>query len=480
MISTHMEHKVALFSDNSFSPDRKLSLAEILCSLSFALDLTEGQPMGHAQRTCLIGMQIASVLGLPECQVTSLFHALLIKDAGCTSNAARMYAIFGADEVTTRCALKVGNWNALFEAAKYAVDRTFSNHSLPNHSLWMRLHLRYTPRPTTTNALKDARGEQGAQIARNLGLGEDAACCIQSLNEHWDGRGVTQRLRGDAIPLLARIACLAQTLEVFVSTYDVKTAYQIVRRRSGTWFDPSLVQAACSFQHDELFWRFVQAASRDRVLSLEAEAVVEIATEERIDAICDAFAQIVDAKSPFTAEHSSRVCTYSTEIADMLGVTGEQQATLRRAALLHDIGKLAIPTQILDKPGKLTPSEWERMKRHPRYTEEILSQITGFSRLAKVAGAHHERLNGTGYFRGLSAKRLDLEMRIIAVADVFDALLAQRPYRLAIPLAQAFAILDKEADVSLDGQCIEVLKQKYANAPLSSLPKPEKQHLLAA
>ena len=464
------------------SADSKLSLAEILCSLSYALDLTEGQPIGHAQRTCLIGMRIAAELGLPEQESSSLFHALLIKDAGCTSNAARMYAIIGDDEITARRTAHVRNWSDLFEAAKYAVDHTLSDRSLWTHLL---RGLRCTLRPTTITASRDARGERGAQIALNLGLGEEAARCLQGLDERWDGSGAPQGLHGDAIPLLARIASLAQMLEVFANTYDAKTAYEVVQRRAGTWFDPLLVQAASSFRQDELFWRFVRDAPRDRLLSLEAEAAVEVATEERIDAVCAAFAQIVDAKSPFTAQHSSRVCTYSTEIASALGIGGRRLATLRRAALLHDLGKLSIPAQMLDKPGKLTAAEWERMKQHPRYTEEILGQITGFGRLAAVAGAHHERLNGTGYCRGLSADRLDLDMRIIAVADVFDALLAERPYRPAMPSDEAFALLDKEANVSLDGRCIEVLKQKYGvtlfgDRSLSPLPMPDREHLLAA
>lgn len=464
--------------DASFlSANRKISLAEILCSLSYALDLTEGRPMGHAQRTCLIGMRIASELGLPENEVTSLYHALLIKDAGCSSNAARMFAIFGGDEIAAKPAVKVVDWSNLFEAGKYVVDHTSTRGSLG--ARLRRMLFLATPL-TTSKALAEVRCDRGAQIAVSLGLNQASADCIRNLDEHWNGQGAPNGLQRKAIPLLARIACLAQTLEVFASTYDVDTAYEIARRRSGTWFDPELVRVARSFRREELFWRFVRDAPRDRVLGLEAEAAVEVATEERLDAVCDVFAQIVDAKSPYTAKHSSRVCAYSVEVAAALGVRGERLALLRRAALLHDIGKLAVPNVILDKPGKLTAGEWERMKLHPYYTEEILSQITGFQRLAQVAGAHHERLNGMGYFRGLGARQLDLDMRIIAVADVFDALLAERPYRPAMPVEKALAILDKDADVGLDGSCIEVLRQKYGSAAMSSLPSPDKEHLLAA
>jgi HD-GYP domain-containing protein (c-di-GMP phosphodiesterase class II) len=153
------------------------------------------------------------------------------------------------------------------------------------------------------------------------------------------------------------------------------------------------------------------------------------------------------------------VCQYTLQIAQALGINGERLTMLRRASLLHDVGKLAVSNAILDKPGKPNDEEWASIKKHPYYTQQVLGQITGFERLADVACAHHERLDGRGYFRGLTADQLDLDMRIIAVADVYDALSAERPYRGALSPSEVFAIMDKDAGIALDADCIDVLKQ---------------------
>ncbi len=439
------------------------SLTDILSSLSYALDLTGGQPMGHAQRTCLIGMRIAAELGMEDAQSSSLYHALLMKDAGCSSNAARMCEIFGSDDLTAKRMSKVADWSNLMEAARYAAANTLPHGTLLARARRM-LHIA-THQAETSDALMEARCDRGAQIILAIGLGEEVAACVRHLDEHWDGRGAPRHVRGEAIPLLGRIACLSQTLEVFARTFDVQTAYQILRRRSGRWFDPELVCVAESFRHDAAFWQSVRNDPQEALRTLECRASVEQATEARIDAVCDAFAQIVDAKSSFTAKHSSRVCGYAVQIAQALGIEGKRLTTLRRAALLHDVGKLAVPNTILDKPGRPTEDEWDCIRQHPYHTQQVLGRITGFERLTEIAAAHHERLDGKGYFRGLTAAQLDLDMRILAVADVYDALSAERPYRGALPLSEVFAILDRQAGTALDEDCICVLKEGQRQAP---------------
>ena len=436
-----------------------ISLAEVLSSLSYALDLTSGQPMGHAQRTCLIGMRLADVLSLSAEARHSLYYALLMKDAGCSTNAARMCEIFGSDDISAKQVSKITDWSNLLEAAQYAAA-----HALPKGSLLARaqrlLHI-VTHKEETTDALMHSRCSRGAQIALSLGLGEAAADCIRNLDEHWDGKGGPMHHRGDEIPLLGRIACLSQTLEVFGKTFDVETAYTILRKRSGKWFDPELVRAVCTFEHDQAFWEGVYLNTRPTLLSLDIQATVEITTEARMDSICDAFAQIVDAKSPFTAQHSSRVSAYSVQIGRALHLDEARLTLLRRAGLLHDLGKLGVSNTILDKPGRPTAEEWNAIRQHPRHTYEILKPIHGFARITEIAAAHHERLDGKGYFLGMNAETLDLDMRILAVADVFDALSAERPYREALPLEEVFAILHKDDGTALDSSCISALRDIY-------------------
>jgi HD-GYP domain-containing protein (c-di-GMP phosphodiesterase class II) len=450
-----MNSLLLLDHDTPAPEAESLKMEEILLSLSYALDLTSGQVPGHTERSCLIALRIGAGLGLGSGDLHNLHHAMLLKDSGCSSNAARMYEIYGGDDIQAKYAAKVADWSNLVEAVKYAAGQILPEGSLLAKARQM---LKIAGMGSVADQLLQARCSRGAQIALGLGLSKDSADCIQYLDEHWDGHGGPHHLSGEQIPILARIAGLAQTLDVFLQTFGLGPAYEMLRTRRGRWFDPELVQIAHSFRQDDPFWYSVRETPQATLLDLDIQAETEPATEERLDSICEAFAQIVDAKSHFTGEHSSRVCEITMEIADGLGIAGKRRTTLRRAALLHDIGKLAVPNTILDKNGKPTDDEWACIRRHPYHTQQILSKIKGFERLTTVASAHHERLDGKGYFQGLDSSVLDMDMRAIAVADVFDALSADRPYRDAMPMAQVFGILDKD---SLDTKCVGILRDTY-------------------
>ena len=187
-----------------------------------------------------------------------------------------------------------------------------------------------------------------------------------------------------------------------------------------------------------------------------------------------AFADVVDAKTPFTGGHSDRVAEFTDMIAAELAFDEARRRRLRRAALLHDIGKLGVSNTILDKPGKLDEGEWEAMRRHPIASEAILLRITAFADAARIGGAHHERLDGKGYPRGVAGPDIDLETRIVTVADVFDALTADRPYRKAMPVTQALSIIEADLGSAFDASCVQALKRVLAasrtNATADPLP----------
>ena len=202
------------------------------------------------------------------------------------------------------------------------------------------------------------------------------------------------------------------------------------------------------------------------VLALEPAQNERLADEDYLDDVAAAFARVIDAKSPFTSGHSDRVALFSDMIAEEMGCTLARRRKIKRAALLHDIGKLGVSNSVLDKNGKLDDEEWISMKQHAAYSEAILEKITAFAELAKIAGAHHERLDGKGYPNGLSGDQIGMDTRIISTADVFDALTADRPYRAAMPVSKAFSILDEDAGRSHDPLCIEALKRAIARADL--------------
>jgi putative nucleotidyltransferase with HDIG domain len=185
------------------------------------------------------------------------------------------------------------------------------------------------------------------------------------------------------------------------------------------------------------------------------------ASEGRIDSLCEAFAGIVDAKSPFTFQHSIGVTEVAVGLAREMGLGSPKVTIIRRAALLHDIGKLGVSNAILDKPGKLTSGEWEIMKMHPVYTKKILAIITGFEEIAAVSAAHHERLDGSGYPDGMSAKELTLAARIIAVADVFQALTEKRAYRDSMPADLVLGMMATDVPAKLDADCFRALRARY-------------------
>lgn len=250
---------------------------------------------------------------------------------------------------------------------------------------------------------------------------------------------------GDRIPLFSRILNLAQSTEIFFRLSGVDAALDVVEERSGSWFDPELVQALLKTRIDAAFWRNLELSSvQALVRPLEPADRVQVADDERLDQVAEAFAQVIDAKSPFTATHSIGVATISVGMSRVQGASEDAVRDIWRAGLLHDIGKLGVSNTILDKPGKLTPDEWKLMREHPKYSADILSRISVFKDLAPVAAAHHEKLDGSGYHLGLTGAQLSQPARILAVADICEALMAKRPYRESIPVDRVIEIIDEE------------------------------------
>jgi HD-GYP domain-containing protein (c-di-GMP phosphodiesterase class II) len=434
-----------------------IRLSEVVSALSLALDLTEGQPMGHAIRSCILGMRIAEELQLPSQDCSNLYYALLLKDSGCSSNAARMHCILGSDEIQAKREVKLVDWT---KVSLSSLAWTFRN-TLPDAPLRQRLQRMVqlgAERKQNNSELISARCERGADIARMIGLNENAALAIRGLDEHWDGNGYPDGCKGAEAPLLARIINICQTLEVFAAEDGPDAAVKVATERSGTWFDPELVKVVKALRKDHLLWaRATADDARPYVLRMEPGAALP-ATPERIDSLCRAFAQVIDAKSPYTFNHSVGVSQAAVKIAEGMALAPATIQMIRRAALLHDIGKLSVSNAILEKPAKLTDEEWRVVRLHPVYTRIVLKAISGFENLAFVAAAHHERLDGSGYPDRICGEQLPLTARIIAVADVYRALTEKRPYREGQPHDEVMSIMQKDAGVKLDANCLDVLQ----------------------
>ena len=450
-----------------------IRVSEIISTLSFALDLTEGQPIGHSIRSCVFGMHLAKEIGLPLDEQGDLYYALLMKDAGCSTNASKMFQILGTDDIRAKRDVKTTDWTKVgWESLEYALAHVRTG--APFLERVRTLFDLAVNHKKNSQEMVQIRCERGAAIARRIGLSEATASAIHSLDELWNGAGHPQGLRGKQIPLLARILNLAQTVDVFYSAYDAAAAVKVAKERSGRWFDPDLVKAAESLAHSGALWTGLADENLvQKVASLEPKHRQMTVTEDSIDRICMAFAEVIDAKSPFTYRHSNGVADAAVEIGQWFGMNPRSLKMLRRAALLHDIGKLSVPNSVLEKPAKLTSDEWTVVKSHPYYTFEILKKIPGFERLSQDAAAHHEKLDGSGYWRGWGAEQLSRFARILAVADIFDALHAKRPYRDGIPLEKVFQMLRDDAPRALDLPCVEALIASKTNSEPLAFSQPE-------
>jgi HD-GYP domain-containing protein (c-di-GMP phosphodiesterase class II) len=431
-------------------------VSEVLAALSFALDLTEGQPMGHSLRSCLIGMEIAERLGLPMQERRDLYYALMLKDVGCSSNSARVFELFGGDDREAKRELKRVDWANYFKAARYAVAQ--AERGAPWYVRARRIANLARQGPGVAAELVRTRCERGASIVTRLGFGPNVAEAVRDLDEHWDGGGHPRGLEGSGIPLSSRIMGIAQTMDVFAMVHGPRTATQVVVQRRGRWFDPTLVGAAENLEARLAGWCTMDEGMLGReVASAEPGGAALLAGPGTLDRIAEGFADVVDAKSPFTGEHSSRVTEIAVRLAEAAGYTCEQVVDLRRAALLHDIGKLSVSNAILDKPGRLTEQEWDAVRLHPYYSKRILQHVRGFEEIALVAGCHHERLDGRGYYEGLEGHHIPLSAQIISAADIFDALSSERPYRPALGPEVALAMMDRDRDLAIDGELLDLL-----------------------
>jgi len=440
--------------------------SELVSALSYALDLTEGRSMGHSVRACVMGMRLAQHIGISLEEQADLYYALLLKDAGCSSNSSRLFHILNADEIRAKRDVKTTDWTKVgFESLHFALTHVATESALPQR-MWKLLQVAATQQADSRDLVK-IRCERGSYIAKKLGFSDAVADGIHSLDEHWNGGGYPNHLMGAEIPMFSRIANLCQTLEVFYEARGEKEALSAVQDRSGRWFDPELVAATMSLAKQGILW--IGLDSKDlleNALVMEPEERRLIADDATIDSICLAFADIIDAKSPFTYQHSNGVAEAAMDIAIHFGMSELEKKQLRRAALMHDIGKLSVPNSILEKPGKLTDGEWQIVRDHPYYTFQILKRVPAFKSFSNDAAAHHERLDGSGYWRRLSGDNISFVARILAVADVFDALRAKRPYRDALPVEQVFSIMRKDSPKALDLSCLEALVSAAQNRNL--------------
>jgi putative nucleotidyltransferase with HDIG domain len=418
------------------APVAGVSLSQVLAAMSRALDLTEGRSEGHTVRTCIIGMRIANELDLSAFDKVALYGALLLKDSG-SGGTSRLDEVVAAEaperppritietlQYKTRNAIHDAS-SATRDAIKSKVANLFSRRRSVGHQV-----------PVLS------RAERGESMALRMGFSTATADAIRHIEEHWDGSGIPDHKEGHEIPLFSRIILLAQTMDAFVTQRGLAVALRMARERSEQWFDPKLVRIVRSWREDSSWWETLTSPDATALaLAAEPQQHTRYVDDKGLDDVCKAFAEIIDSKSPFTYQHSTNVAKYARATAFELSFEKKDMRLINRAALLHDVGKLGVSTHILDKAGPLTAEERAEMERHPLYTWEILHRVEAFAPFARTAALHHEKLDGSGYPWGVPGEDLDVPSRILCVADMYEALTANRPYRAGLSREVALKII---------------------------------------
>jgi HD-GYP domain-containing protein (c-di-GMP phosphodiesterase class II)/DNA-binding CsgD family transcriptional regulator len=433
--------------------------ADVLGALSAAADLALGMPEGHAARSCYLGMAIADRLNLSAEEKATVYYSELLMDAGCTSWAGYVATALMGDEMgarrdfyfyrDARNPFDVLGWLQEYMAVGAPA------HVRARHILDFSVHGKEFAREALRNT-----AEVALRFAERLGMPGEVQSTLWSVFEQWDGKG-PNRARGDAIPVTSRIVSITSLLEAFHATGGRAAALRVAQGRSGKAFDPLVVDVFLSIARDETFWEgFEEDRVWESVLSMEPLSPHRFLPEERLADVAMAFGDFVDLKSFYTAGHSRRVGDLAARIARRM--LGENEVeTVRLAGLTHDLGLVAVSSFVLHKAREdLSPAEWEQFRLHPYHAERILSRIPAFSAVIPLVGAHHERVDGQGYYRGLTAPQIPRGARIIAVTDRYDELTHGLPSHSPLEFGPALEQLYVDAGTAYSRDCIRILEEE--------------------
>jgi HD-GYP domain-containing protein (c-di-GMP phosphodiesterase class II) len=432
--------------------NRELRLVDLLAALSVATDLGMGQPPEKAIRSCLLATGLARGMGLPEHQVQDVYLTTLLQHLGCTATASEE-ARLGGDELVSRPADERADFGSVRETVALMLGS--------GRGTGLQ-RPRYLARAVSSSqqigVILQAVCEVGAHLARRLGLGEAVQQALNQVFERWDGKGAPRGLAGDDINLAIRVAAVATQAVIFDREGGPATALRMVKQRAGGWFDPAVAGVFDRLGADLL--REISAWD-PWVAVVEAEPrPVQVIAPTKLDHVARVFADMVDLKSTYTLGHSSEVAELATRAACALGLSNAEVDNLRRAALFHDLGRTAVSSRIWDKQGPATRAEQEQIRLHPYHTERILARSATLEPLARIAGMHHERLDGSGYHRAATATAIPMAARMLAAADTYQAATQDRPHRAARPVDQAASMLAQEASAGrLDPECVRALME---------------------
>jgi len=427
------------------APGGSLRLAELVAVLSLGVDLGFGQPMEHVLRQSRIALRLAELAGLDDGQRSVVYYTSLLVNVGCHSDAHEQAKWFGDD-----IAMKATKYDHPLRSAAgaRAMLRLIGRGQPLLHRFKVGLEF-------AVSGVRDLDGMIGrhAAVARSLacelGLPEAVQLAVGASYEQWDGRGWPGALKARAVPVAARLAQLAEFVEVAHRVSGVGAAVALARERAGRQFDPTLC-ALLERHAEDVLGGLDRTRTWDAVIAAEPALAVTV-SGAGLDAALRGVANFVDLKSPYTLGHAQAVADLCGAAASAAGWSAPEVTTMRRAGLVHDVGRLGISNAIWDKPGPLGAGEWERVRLHPYLTERMLRQSPFLAPLGAIAVQHRERLDGSGYPVGLTGGAISRFARFLGAADAYQSMREPRPYRAALPPAVAAAQLWVEAAIGTLG-----------------------------
>ncbi len=416
-------------------------LAELTASLSLGVDLGFGQPMEHVLRQCLIALRLAEALGLGEEERSTVYYTALLVNVGCHTDAHEQAKWFGDD-----LKMKSGKFDGPLPArgarpAARGLLMLGAGHS-PLHRFRLGLEfLLYGYRELS--GMISHHAAISRVLAEQLALPRAVQEALGASYERWDGQGWPGKLAGELIPVASRLAHVAEFVEVAYRVGGISAVKQLARERRGGQFDPAMSDLLLA-DGAALLSGIESIRAWDAVIGAE-QGLTLVVSGDKLNAALTALANFVDLKSPYFLGHARAVEALAAQAGTRAGMAGAEVQLLRRAALVHGFGRLGVSNAILDKRGPLGTGEWERVRLQPYLTERMLCQSDALAPIARLAVQHRERLDGSGYPRGLAGPRLSREARFLAAADAYQSMREPRPHRAA--LSAEAAATELRADV---------------------------------
>lgn len=429
-----------------------IRLAELTASLSLAIDLGMGQPLEWVMRTCLLGVNLSQQLSLSVEEQRQVYYLSLLQHIGCTSAASWQAELFG-NELNMGEILTVNTQRPL-EAFPKIVQLAGRGEPLLTRARFLGRALAAGTK--AKDELSRIQCEVAGNLAGRLGFDQAMLQALAQMFERWDGHGQPLQLKGEEITRPIRIVHLVHDAATLHLQVNAETAIETVKKRVGEMYDPVLANAFLE-NATELFSKLEVDSTWEALLGAEPKPY-DWLSEEQFDEALLAFADFTDLKSPYFTAHSRGVSALAETAAQRCNLPEADATSLRRAGLIYDIGRVGVSSSIWNKEGKLSESEWERVRLHPYLTERILVRSQKFKQLVDLAILHHERLDGSGYHRRLPESILPLTARILAAADSYQALIEPRPHRPAFSPDEAAAILRQEVkDGKLDSTAVDAV-----------------------